>query len=106
MKRIHIVNRRRFISSVSMVIFAITLLLSFVASNIESSADAPVYWTETVVQEGDTLWHLADQVASEEQDIRCVIDSIIRYNHLESPDIRPGQQLWLPENQRNLVAEN
>jgi len=48
-----------------------------------------------VVQPGDTLWSLAQQVAPEE-DPRAVVDAIVDLNGLEDVDLLPGAVLQLP----------
>ena len=44
------------------------------------------------VQAGDTLWTIASKMAPA-KDPRETIDAIMRYNHLGSPTIVPGQTL-------------
>jgi LysM repeat protein len=48
-----------------------------------------------VVQPGDTLWSLAQEVAPE-QDPRAVVDAIVDVNDLDGVGLVPGQVLQLP----------
>jgi nucleoid-associated protein YgaU len=48
-----------------------------------------------VVQPGDTLWDLAQEVAPQE-DPRAVVDAIVDLNGLRDVDLVPGMQLRLP----------
>lgn len=48
---------------------------------------------EVVVTPGDTLWSIARRHASEEADLRAVVEDILRLNGLEDARIRPGQVL-------------
>ncbi|WP_218938397.1 LysM peptidoglycan-binding domain-containing protein [Modestobacter altitudinis] len=48
-----------------------------------------------VVQQGDTLWSLAQELAPEE-DPRAVVDAIVDLNGLEDVDLLPGAVLQLP----------
>uniref|UniRef100_UPI001C20F448 LysM peptidoglycan-binding domain-containing protein n=1 Tax=Modestobacter excelsi TaxID=2213161 RepID=UPI001C20F448 len=48
-----------------------------------------------VVQPGDTLWSLAQEVAPGE-DPRAVVDAIVDLNGLEDVDLLPGAVLQLP----------
>ena len=48
-----------------------------------------------VVQPGDTLWSIAQEVAPEE-DPRAVVDAIVDLNGLEDVDLLPGAELQLP----------
>lgn len=51
---------------------------------------------EVVINEGDTLWHIAQKYYGESRDIRAVIDEIKVYNELGDATIRPGDTLLLP----------
>jgi nucleoid-associated protein YgaU len=48
-----------------------------------------------VVQSGDTLWSLAQELAPEE-DPRAVVDAIVELNGLQDVDLLPGAVLQLP----------
>lgn len=48
------------------------------------------------VSAGDTLWGIAGATAAEGQDVRDVVDDILRINGLESGDLAVGQQLLVP----------
>lgn len=48
------------------------------------------------VESGDTLWEIAGELASPEEDIRNVIESIKELNRLQTSSIRQGQVLLLP----------
>jgi nucleoid-associated protein YgaU len=48
-----------------------------------------------VVQAGDTLWSLAQELAPE-QDPRAVVDAIVEANDLDGVGLVPGQVLQLP----------
>jgi Tfp pilus assembly protein FimV len=48
-----------------------------------------------VVQSGDTLWSLAQQLAPEE-DPRAVVDAVVDLNGLQDADLVPGMVLQLP----------
>ena len=48
-----------------------------------------------VVEPGDTLWSIAQEVAPEE-DPRAVVDALVELNGLDSVDLLPGARLQLP----------
>lgn len=48
-----------------------------------------------VVQEGDTLWILA-QKSDLQMDINSLINETMKYNHLYNTYIQPGQTLYIP----------
>lgn len=49
------------------------------------------------VRPGDTLWTIASTRYPGDADVRGRIDEILSANHLTTVDVRPGQQLVLPE---------
>jgi Tfp pilus assembly protein FimV len=48
------------------------------------------------VESGDTLWQIAGDLTTPEEDIRNVIESIKDLNELDTSFIREGQVLLLP----------
>ncbi len=52
---------------------------------------------QVVVSSGDNLWGIAGRFASPEEDVREVIDRIVRVNRLDlTKSIQPGQKLVVP----------
>jgi len=58
---------------------------------LEAGGPVPI----VVVQPGESLWTVAEQVAPD-ADPRDVIAAIVAFNHLESADVLAGQQLGIP----------
>ncbi len=52
--------------------------------------------SSVVVEEGDTVWSIAGELAGSEQDVRIVVDAIEELNDLEGSVVVPGQVLELP----------
>lgn len=48
-----------------------------------------------VIERGETLWGVAEQVAPD-QDPRDYVGRLLRANHLADPRVYPGQELVLP----------
>lgn len=109
-RRLRIVNRRRFITVVSALVFILGVLASSAALMLVASAEAPVMWSEVVVQEGDTLWAIANAISCESEDIRLKVHLIIDENELASATIHPGDTLRVPVStdysQESLQAAN
>ena len=82
----------RFLVIISTFVVALALLL---ASAVMAAGPEP----ETVdyrVRSGDSLWTIAEVVASEGNDIRGVVTQIRHLNDLDSSLISPGQTLLVP----------
>lgn len=95
-RRLRIANRRRFITVISALLFILGVLISSAAMMTVASAEAPVIWTEIVVEEGDTLWAIAREISTESEDVRLKIHAIMEENRLPSAIIRPGKILRIP----------
>lgn len=53
-------------------------------------------YTEVVVLNGDTLWHIARRHGGPDADTRRMVDRIREANDLASAVVRPGQVLKVP----------
>lgn len=95
-RKLRIANGRRFITVISALIFILGVLLSSATLMMVASAEAPVLWTEVVVEEGDTLWAIAKAISDESEDIRLKVHTIIDENKLTSATIHAGDTLRVP----------
>ena len=78
---------------------AAALALGGVVATGSAQAGAPhrgVEVTRHVVEPGDTLWALADAVASPREDLRDVVAEIEKLNDLDGAALRAGEMLLLP----------
>lgn len=93
-KRYKIVNKARFyifVLSILVLIFIVFYTFKVDARGLsEMKADA-VY-----VESGDTIWSLSVKYVNRGMDIRDYIDGVIRYNNLQSLNIKPGQLIYMP----------
>lgn len=85
MKRLRIVNKKRFITSISMIIIIIISIFNCV------SANKVVEYQEYIVVQGDTLWSIASENKKDGQDIREYIYELRQLNNLEDCVIYPNQ---------------
>lgn len=76
------------------ILFSITTLLSGF-SDLKNHKNIIEYETINVMQ-GDTLWNIAKENISENEDIRDYIYVIRKVNNLESANIHPGDQILIP----------
>ena len=94
-----IVNRKKFISSIFLIL-GIILLGIFCISNVSLSHVETEYKT-IYVSRGDTLWSIAKSEISDNEyysgkDIRDVIESISYTNNLYDSNLKIGDELKIP----------
>ena len=60
------------------------------------------------IQRGDTLWNIAETVATDDVDIREVVFAIKKMNNLEDlGNLKPGTSIKVPTIQRgNIITDN
>ena len=94
-----IVNKMKFIRSISvtigLIIFIIILLANASFSHTETS------YKDIFVSSGDTLWSIAkyeknNNVYFENKDIRDIVDEIKHLNNLSSCNLNIGDELTIP----------
>lgn len=96
MKKVRIVNKKRFTFSISFIlVLAMTLsMFAFLSLQVEGSTEQQ--YISVHVQPGDTLWSIAGRYVDENMDIRELIYHIEHKNKLVSSAIYPGQELQIP----------
>ena len=87
MKRLRIVNKKRFISSISIMIILIISIFNCVL------ATKTVEYQEYTVTQGDTLWSIASENKRAGQDIREYIYELREINNMNDCLIYPNQTI-------------
>ncbi len=100
MKRIRIVNKKKFIRSMSIMLLIIVGIILLFSKSSLSHNEHTSYGTITVVR-GDTLWQIAlDQQKNnpyyENKDVRDIIQNIKNINELTNSGLMVGQELKIP----------
>ncbi len=98
MKRYRIVNKFRFYTTISLMLLMLFSSMFFIVVNaLSTSSDVlvPVY-----VSEGDSLWKLSAQYSDDDVDIRDYIDRVVEINKLADVNIKPGQLLMFPQEEK------
>lgn len=97
MKNTRVVNQKKFIRFIVILLVVLIAVPSFVMS----SGDIEVESTEYVVHVGDTLWDIAKEARDEkyggEGDIRYIIYYIKEFNQIENGNIFPGDVIKIPD---------
>lgn len=70
--------------------FAVAVALGVYVGQADKQEPAVVYYT---VKEGDTLWSIAEQYTSDDEDIRMVVQKIALDNQINDATIYQGMRL-------------
>lgn len=89
-----IVNKKRFISSVGMLILFITLIIMMIFSFVNVPEYEETY-QKIIICEDDTLLDIAEEYKKPGQDVREYIYEIKKLNNMESATIYEGQELTI-----------
>ncbi|ADY56055.1 Peptidoglycan-binding lysin domain protein [Syntrophobotulus glycolicus DSM 8271] len=82
----------------ALTVFLFLLLLMILLNSgtlFGQGFNTATYYTKVTVQEGDTLWEIANNLDGA-SNIDNVIAGIIKYNKLPNHNIAPGQILYVP----------
>lgn len=97
--RLKIVNKRKFITSMSILIF-IVLTSGSVVMSAKTNNDK-IYYEKIYINEGDTLWNIAEDEKENNEyyfgkDVRYIIYDLKKINNLKDSNITKGQELNIP----------
>jgi len=87
MRRLRIVNKTRFITSITVIIMFLVLIFSF------TNAKENVIYEDYTVTVGDTLWSIASENKKDGQDVREYIYQLQKVNGLDDCMIYPNQTI-------------
>ena len=97
--KLKIVNMKKFIRSLIIVMLSILFLLSVGISSTYSKGK--VQYKEQYIYQGDTLWSIAEQELKENkyyenEDIRIIVNEIRTINHMDNSNLKVGQKIRIP----------
>ncbi len=107
MNRQYILERRKIEvrrQKITLVCVAAILVISILfvnafsnASTVKASNNNKKFYTSIQIEEGDTLWTIADRFITSEYDSKkSYIEEVKKMNHLYSDDITSGCYLFVP----------
>jgi LysM repeat protein len=79
---------------ISTIVAALVLLLATAVHAFTTSP--PIDTVDYTVRSGDSLWTIAEAVATEEADLRAVVTTISELNELTGSVIHAGEVLEVP----------
>lgn len=101
-KEVYTLGKRIFLITLTIVfVFAGVFIYSLFTDLAKVSALGDMrqykYYTSIMVQQGDSLWSIADvYITSEYHDKDDYINEVKKLNHLNSNDIHAGEYLMIP----------
>lgn len=88
---IRIVNRKKFIRSIAIVIFLLIALLNVSIAKSNNETEIIDY----TISPGQTLWSIAREYTQNSKDIRETIYEIKQLNNMSDSTIYPGQTIQI-----------
>lgn len=99
--KIKIVNKKKFIRSIMVLIgFVILMVAGMITSTTYSKTE--IGYKEDYILKGDTLWSIAEQEVNQNEyckgkDIREVMYEIRELNHITNDNLEIGQKIIIPK---------
>lgn len=93
--KLRIVNRKRFIRSMAIVIFLLVALFNISVAKSNEEAEIISY----TITPGETLWSIAKEYTPDNKDIRQTIYEIEKLNNLDNATIYAGQTIQIKKRQ-------
>lgn len=84
----------KIILAITTVILTLVLLLSVISFSGLTSKE--VYYKDIEIEDGQTLWQIAESEFGKNSDIRKYVYQIKKINNIESSNIVPGQIIKVP----------
>jgi LysM repeat protein len=92
---VRLTTRGRVVALIALAVLAFGAVSLGRVVTIAATGGAPPQRDTVVVEPGQTLWQIADQIAPG-VDPRITVGRLIEINGLDGPEVRVGQQLFVP----------
>lgn len=89
-------RRKKRLQLLPMIILMIAAMSLTVFLTSRVTSEEPENFQLIVVEQGDTLWSIAREHRSPDEDIRNLVHNIRRINNLQSAVIYPGDKILIP----------
>lgn len=96
MKKYRVVNKKRFVVAISIMIMLVSTIAMLI---VNATADDPYLYIDTghwYVSKGNTLWSIAELHSNDQHDTRKVIEIIKELNNKTNSTIYAGETLIVP----------
>ena len=93
---LRIVNRFRFTVFMVVVILTVCSTIGLLVGSFNASGSTRKSYEVITIQSGDTLWSIAADYKSDDQDIRDYIYEICDKNDIKAGEIMQGQNILIP----------
>ena len=92
----HVINRIRFTTFMVVVMLIIGMAGGLMFGTLNAEGSSKTTYETITVQDGDTLWEIAETYKPAGKDIRDFIYEICDYNKISAGEIYHGQDLVIP----------
>ena len=97
MRTIRIKNKFRFITFVTVLVIAISMLIGAFFPVAALSDISGKSYVEVCIEDGDTLWALAERYGNSDKDIREFIYEICDLNDISASGLMAGMSIKIPQ---------
>jgi cell division protein YceG involved in septum cleavage len=91
-----IASRARFRIFLAVVIIALAITMTAVIGRPAADAVTEPQTVSYTVESGDTVWSIAEEYTSDEDDVRQMVYNICEENNIDDSSITEGQKLVIP----------
>lgn len=102
MKNLKIVNRKKFVRSICiLMLIVVGIIWLSTKASLSHNENIPMEYDDIMVADGDTLWQISleqqqDNPYYENKDVRDIVNHIKKINSLQSGNLAVGQTLKVP----------
>ncbi len=96
LRKYRIISKTRFTIFMSLLFIFLILITNTLFGLYQSDSLMKTAYTEVQIQNGDTLWKLAQEFGPDDEDLRAIIHEICSINQISADTVHPGQSILIP----------